>query len=155
MRVLVLVLIALAQMNVGAPMQVQDPAYPLRLRVLSRNSSRGPYGVTTWGRADLYDGQKEQAVDYEADCDEVVMVTSGEERYGARWKKQDKQLEILLSRMGTGKVDRCTIKTDLKPFIYGFDHGEIVTRPMPDASATSPSSPSSSTSPPPSSSPSP
>jgi hypothetical protein len=145
MRVLVLLLIAFAQMNVGAPTQGQDPAYPLRLRVLTRNSSGGGgyYNpvVRTWGHADLYDGQKEQAVEYDADCEEVVMATKGPERYSARWKKQDKQIEILLSRIGTGKADRCTVKIDLQPFVYEFDHGEVITRPIPDAGATTPAAP--------------
>lgn len=39
-----LVSFALAQVNVGGPTQTQDPAYPLRVRILTRNGSRGPNG---------------------------------------------------------------------------------------------------------------
>ncbi len=100
----VLVNKALAQVNVGGPTDVRDPAYPLRVRILTRNASRTSYGaMRMWGRADLFLDQQEQGFDYESTCDELLMVTHGDERYSARWKKQDKELEMLLSKVGTGK----------------------------------------------------
>ena len=131
---LVLVSVALAQVSVGGPTNVQDPAYPLRVRILTRNTDRIPYGgMRMWDRADLFTDQKEQGFDYESTCDEVVMVTHGDERYSARWKKQDKELEMLLSRVGTGKANKCTVKADLQQFVYEFERGTsgaVVTRPM-------------------------
>jgi len=56
---LVLVSGALAQVSVGGPTQVQDPAYALRVRILTRNTSRGQFGIRMWGQADLF-GQQEQ-----------------------------------------------------------------------------------------------
>jgi len=129
---LVLVSAALAQVNVGGPTEVQDPAYPLRVRILTRNGSRGPYGIRMWGRADLF-GQQEQGFDYETTCDEVLMVTHGDERYSARWKKQDKELEMLVSRVGTGKANKCVLKADLQQFVYEFERGTsgpVVTKPL-------------------------
>ena len=122
---------AFAQMNVGGPTQVQDPAYPLRVRILTRNTSRGPNGMRMWGRADLF-GQQETGIDYESTCSEVLMVTHGDERYSARWKKQDKELEMLISRVGTGKSEKCTVRVDLQQFVYEFENGTsgpVVTRP--------------------------
>jgi hypothetical protein len=123
---------ALAQVSVGGPTEVQDPAYPLRVRILTRNASRGPYGTRMWGRADLF-GQQEQGFEYESTCDEVLMVTHGDERYSARWKKQDKELEMLVSRVGTGKANKCVMKADLQQFVYEFENGSsgpIVTKPI-------------------------
>ena len=63
------------------------------------------------------------------------MVTHGDERYGARWKKQDRELEMLVSRVGTGKVNKCTIKTDLQQFVYEYENGTsgpVVTKPLPE-----------------------
>jgi hypothetical protein len=129
---LVLASAALAQVSVGGPTQAQDPAYPLRVRILTRNTSRGPYGMRMWGRADLF-GQQEQGFEYESTCDEVLMVTHGDERYSARWKKQDKELEMLVSRVGTGKANKCAVKADLQQFVYEFKNGSsgpVVTKPM-------------------------
>jgi hypothetical protein len=126
--------VALAQVSVGGPTPGQDPNYPLRVRILTRNASRGPNGLRMWGRADLFGGaQAEQGFDYESTCDEVVMVTHGDERYSARWKKQDRELEMLLSKVGTGKATKCSVKTDLQQFTYEFEggtRGPVVTKPL-------------------------
>lgn len=131
---LALVLIggAFAQVSVGGPTDTQDPAYPLRVRILTRNGSRGPYGIRMWGRADLF-GQQEQGFDYESTCSDVFMVTHGDERYSARWKKQGKELEMLVSRVGTGKANKCVVKADLQQFVYEFERGTsgaVVTKPL-------------------------
>ena len=129
----VLVNKALAQINVGGPAHVEDPAYPLRVRILTRNTARGLGGIRMWGRADLFLDQKEQGFDYESTCDEVLMVTHGDERYSARWKKQDKELEMLVSRVGTGKANKCVMKADLQQFVYEYERGTsgpVITKPM-------------------------
>jgi hypothetical protein len=58
------------------------------------------------------------------------MVTHGDERYSARWKKQDKELEFLVSKIGTGKAQKCTVKADLHQFVYEFQNGAVVTKPL-------------------------
>lgn len=114
--------------RMGVPTQVQDPAYPLRIRILTRNVKRSYNGaIRMWGRADLFN-PTEQGFDYEADCSERIMVTHGVERYSAKWKKQDRELEILVSKVGTGKNDKCTLKADLKPFTYETQRGGITKR---------------------------
>jgi hypothetical protein len=124
---------ASAQMDAGGPTHVQDPAYPLKVRILTRNTSQGAYGgMRMWGRADLF-GQQEQGFDFESTCGEVFTVTKDDERYSARWKKQDKELEILISRVGTGKSSKCVMKADLQKFVYEFENGNsgsIVTKPL-------------------------
>ena len=129
MRILMLLLLALPQLPVGGPTQVEDPAYPLRIRILERNGTRSGYNLRMWGRADIT-VPREQGFDYESDCSMVFMVSHGDEVYSARWKKQDKELEMLVSKMGTGKSEKCTVKADLKPFVYFYDKGGIQTRPM-------------------------
>jgi hypothetical protein len=132
MRALILLLlVAFPQVPVGGPTQVQDPAYPLKVRILERNTSRSAYGMRMWGRADLTLPQ-EQGFDYESDCSMLFMVSHGDELYSARWKKQDKELEMLVSKMGTGKSEKCTVKADLKPYIYYWDKGIMQTKPMPN-----------------------
>jgi len=60
------------------------------------------------------------------------MVTHGDERYSARWKKQGKELEMLVSLVGTGKSEKCVVKADLQQFVYEYENGSsgtIVTKP--------------------------
>jgi len=131
MRILVTLLLGLSQ-AVGGPTQVQDPAYPIHVRILGRNVSQSTIGnVRYWGRGDIFE-PSEQGFDYESDCSVAFMRSEGDERYSARWKKQDKELEILVSRIGTGKSDKCVLKVDMKPFIYDVDNDRhvVVTKPM-------------------------
>ena len=140
MRTLVLLLLtsalvngAPAQVNVGGPTATQDPAYPLKVRILERNVDRSKFAVRSWGRADLYDGQKVQGFDYQTDCNLIVMTSQGDERFSARWKKQDKELEMLVSKIGAAKSQKCEVKANLQPFVYEFEGGVIVTEPPPGA----------------------
>ncbi len=117
--------------HIGVPTQMQNPAYPLRIRILTSNVKHSCDGaIRMWGRADLFN-PTEQGFDYEADCSERIMVTHGEERYSAKWKKQDRELEILVSKVGTGKNDKCTFKAELKPFIYEIQRGELIRKRLP------------------------
>lgn len=111
--------LAAPQVEVGGPTQAQDPNYPLRVRILERNITRG-FELRAWGRADLYTNGKAQGFDYQADCQLVFMVSHGDERYSARWKKPNVELEMLVSKIGTGKSSKCTVKADLKPFAYEY-----------------------------------
>ena len=129
---LILISAVPAQVSVGGPTHVEDPAYPLRVRILTRNTSRGQFGIRMWGRADLF-GQQEQGFDFESTCNEILMVTHGDERYSARWKKQGKELEMLVSRVGTGKSEKCVVKADLQQFVYEYENGTsgpVVTKPI-------------------------
>src|SRR5262249_36638257 len=129
---LAVVSVAWSQVRVGGPSETQDPAYPLRVRIITRNTSRGGYGgMRMRGRGDLF-GQQEQGFDYASTCDELLMVTHGDDRYSAKWKKQDKELEMLVSKIGSGKADKCSVKTDVHPFIYEVERGAVVTKPIPN-----------------------
>lgn len=126
---------ALAQVSVGVPSQVQDPSYPLKVRIIDRAIDQSDDAVSTWGRADLYDGQKVQGFDYQADCNMVLMMSHGDERFSARWKKRDRKLELLVSKIGSSKSAKCAVKANLQPFVYEFEKGVIVTMPLPTPAA--------------------
>jgi len=129
MRIFLPVLFLLAQIPVGGPTQVQDPNYPIRVRILEGYAHRQNGSMRMWGRGDLIT-QTEQGFDYESTCTDLFMVSYGDERYSARWKKQDRELEMLVSKMGTGKSNKCILKADLKPFVYVLSDRGIVTKPM-------------------------
>jgi hypothetical protein len=56
------------------------------------------------------------------------MMTNRDELYSVRWKKQDKELEMLVSRMGTPQSYKCSVMADLKPFVHEYEDGKIVTK---------------------------
>lgn len=129
MAFLALILVAFLQIHVGGPTLVPNPQYPIRVRILERNLSRRNGWNNMWGRANIVT-PKRQGFDYQSDCGAVFMVNHGAELYSARWKKPDRELEILVSRMGTGKSDKCTLKADLKNFVYVVRNRQISTVPM-------------------------
>jgi hypothetical protein len=140
MRFLLPVFLVLAQslafaQTVGGPTQVQDPAYPIRISIFERTAHVHQGSVVqTWGRGNLFINQQEQGFDYQTDCSEIFMISHGDERYSGRWKKQGLEMEMLISKMGTGKSSKCVLKTDLKPFIYEFENGNsgpLITKPLP------------------------
>ncbi len=77
----------------NGPTGVQDPKFPLRVKILTNPWHHNTLGTHGWGRGDLVFPQR-QGFDYTYDCEEPFMVTTGDEVYSARWKKQDKQARI-------------------------------------------------------------
>ncbi|MGC1830647.1 MAG: hypothetical protein WA663_09600 [Candidatus Acidiferrales bacterium] len=115
----------------NAPTGVQDPKFPLRVKILGTNWTHGPLGTHGWGRGDLVVPQR-QGFDYTYDCSQPFMVTTGDEIYSARWKKQDKQLELLVGKIGSdNKAEKCELNVNLQPFVYERRNGGIVTVPLP------------------------
>jgi len=113
-----------------APTGVQDPKFPLRVKIIGDNWNRSASGVHGWGRGDLVVPQL-QGFDYAYNCSQPFMPTTGEEVYSARWKKQDKQLELLTGKIGSdNKADKCELNVTMQPFVYLWRNGSVVTVPM-------------------------
>ncbi|HEY7792137.1 MAG TPA: hypothetical protein VIC33_16610 [Vicinamibacterales bacterium] len=92
MRLLALVLLLLLQAPIGGPTQVPDPAYPLRIRILQRNTvHHGGFAIRSWGRADFLDvaGKPSQGFDDESTCGTLFMVNHGQEAYAANERSKD------------------------------------------------------------------
>jgi len=154
MKILVPVLLVLAcvspvfaQASVAAPAQKRDPNYPLQVLILGRNTSHDPNGgFWVWGSADLFSGQEEQGFEYQSDCGQLFTVSYADNRFSARWKKSNEQLEIVVSKVGTGKSEKCEMKAELKQFVYEFDPGQqghVITRPLTSSAPAAPSGSSS------------
>jgi hypothetical protein len=126
---IVLLLMQMGPAVPNAPTDVQNPDYPLHARILAIHWEHNRYGTHGYGRGDLLSPQ-EQGFDYTFDCGDPFITTKGEELYPARWKKQNERIEILESRVGTDKFERCELKIDLKNAIYRRKGSDIVTVPM-------------------------
>lgn len=99
-------------------------------------------GYDGYGRADLL-GATPQGVDYTFSCSEPFLHNVGKaEFYQARWKKPDQKLEILMQKVGSDHLQKCELKTSVKPEPYG-KYGPAAAVP-PSASAPAASAPAAS-----------
>jgi len=114
-----------------------DPAqYPLRVHVFQFNSHSHYYEQRTLervdgeGRANLYENGQPRGFDFSYLCYERLRVSAGFETYMARWKKQDRVLEILLPVFGKpGATDACELKVDMKDAAYFRHNGGLDEEP--------------------------
>jgi hypothetical protein len=154
MKILAPVLLVLAcvspvfgQASAAAPAPKRDPNYPLQVVILGRNTAHDPNGgFWVWGSADLFSGQEEQGFDYQSDCGQLFTVSFADQRFSARWKKTNAQLEVVVDKMGNGKPEKCEMKADLKQVVYEFDpaqQGHVITKPLPNSTPAAPSGSSS------------
>jgi hypothetical protein len=102
----------------------QSPAldYPLHLHVIDGQRLEDFYGDHGWGIANLTDSASQppvEGVEYKYDCTYgFVTNTQLAGFFQSRWVKQGSELEVLLQRPGSDKIDRCTVQVNLKPQAY-------------------------------------
>jgi hypothetical protein len=98
--------------------------YPLRVHINQFNSYSHYWGygntqnldvVDGEGRANLFENGEPRGFDFKYRCGERLRGSAGHETYPARWKKQDKVLEILLPQFGKpGAYDACDLEVIMK-----------------------------------------
>lgn len=105
--------------------------YPLRVHLyhLSQHSHYR-YQMIDYvdgeGSGNLYEKGNPRGFDYGFRCDDRLMLSQGWETYPARWRKAEKELEILLPVMGKPDSSRvCGLKVTMKEMAY-FRHGSVV-----------------------------
>ena len=120
----------------SASAQGKNPAdYPLRVHVFSRTETtfyhnRYPDEAKGEGRLNLFANGEVHGVDFSFDCPEKLKDSFGYETYPAKWKKQDKELSVLLPVFGkSGSYFTCTLKTDVKSFAYTQHDGRMSSEP--------------------------
>jgi hypothetical protein len=106
--------------------------FPLRVHLFTHNDhSHYRSGMLDYaegeGRANLYENGDPKAFDYSYRCGSRLMNSIGYETYMARWKKQDRSLEILLPVMGKpDAAETCEVKVDMKPGMAYYHHNGMV-----------------------------
>jgi hypothetical protein len=98
--------------------------YPFRVHIFSRNQtnfyhhheldeSKGE------GRANIVANGDVRGIDFSFDCSEKLRPSFGFETYPAKWKKQDRELVVLLPVFGkTGSYSTCNLKTSVRNDAY-------------------------------------
>jgi len=118
----------------------KNPAdYPLRLHIFGRSQTSFYYSrmrsldeTQGDGRANLYENGEARGLDFNYRCDYKVRASFGYETYPARWKKQGKQLVVLLPVFGqAGKFFTCDFNADVKDFAYANGKDGLRSEPVP------------------------
>jgi len=115
----------------------KNPAdYPLRVHIYRTHWStgtEGPYiyeyynaGYHGYGRANLTDGPQTNAMEYTFECDTHFLKSDTGETYPARWKKPGHSIEMLISTIGSDKMQSCQLKVTLKDTVYYKRNGELI-----------------------------
>jgi hypothetical protein len=98
-----------------------QPDYPLQFHVVEGQRTEDAYEDHGWGTANLSDpgAQGVEGAEFTYSC-EYGFITNSQLSgfYQGRWVKPGSELEVLLRRPGSDKVDRCTVEVNLKPQPY-------------------------------------
>jgi hypothetical protein len=119
---------------------IRNPAdYPLRVHIFQFNSHSHYYhpgggftnsldAVDGEGRANLFEKGQPRGFDFSYSCTQRLMVSPGYETYLARWKKQDRELEVLLPELGgkPGETYSCDLKVSLKDATVYIRHNGLL-----------------------------
>lgn len=103
-----------------------NPDYPLKVRVLSSDRHQehrhGMDFTNSYGSANLL-GTPNVGLDYTSDCEGGFLRNAeAGEFYEGKWKKQDREIEILVVETGHDKPEKCKIDVTLKPAPYSKDN---------------------------------
>jgi hypothetical protein len=103
--------------------EVADPDYPVQFHVLYTARIEGPRDDVGTGTANLFDPQVNpatlQGAEFHYECDYGFLPNSQRTTYyQGHWTKPGAQLEILLQRPGSPKVDKCVVDIALQPQPY-------------------------------------
>ena len=103
------------------PATVPAPDFPLRIHFFIARGAYHNGDFEGLGRADLLvTGAAPQGMDVTFECGEPFVANrQANEAYPARWKKPNKEMEILMQEVGGNSTHKCTLKVDLKPKPYG------------------------------------
>lgn len=103
-----------------------NPDYPLKVRVLSSDRHQERHGgliyTNSYGSANLL-GTPNVGLDYTSNCEGGFLHNQeGGEYYQGKWKKQDREIEILVVETGQNRPEKCKIDVTLKPAPYSKDN---------------------------------
>ena len=118
--------------------------FPLRVHIIARNGIRHYYHPGYWaggasldkvdglGAANLFENGQPLGFDFNYECAQPLTPQPGYETFPARWKKQGRELEIMMPKMG-GKPDdmnSCELKVAMKQgTVYIKRNGQIREEP--------------------------
>jgi hypothetical protein len=124
--------------------ELPDPDYPIHFHVVDGLRTEDDFADHGWGAANLSDPLEQTGVlgaDFTYSCS-YGFITNAQLSgfYQARWVTMGSEIEVLLQRPGSDKVDKCKVQVNIRPQAYpesrniaGMDDA-----PSPRASALAP-----------------
>ena len=103
-----------------------NPDYPLKIRVLSSDRQHAHHSnldyTDSYGSANIL-GNPNVGLDYTSTCAGGFLhnAESGE-YYQGKWKKPNREIEILVVETGHNSMEKCKIDVTLKPAPYTKDN---------------------------------
>ena len=105
--------------------------YPLRIHIFSKSQTTFYHNhyvdeAKGDGRANLFANGEVHGIEFTYSCSEKLKSSFGYETYGAKWKKPNQELTVLLPVYGkAGSFFTCNLKTDVKDFAFTSHNGRI------------------------------
>ena len=99
------------------PATAPNPEFPLHVAVLQTQANAGRDGSRGFGRGNIL-GTPDKGIDFTYQCSAAVLNTGKNEFYQARWKKQDRKIELLMQRIGSDHLDKCDLDVSYKAQPY-------------------------------------
>jgi len=99
--------------------------YPLHFHVVDGQRTEDDAADHGWGTANLYDPAErtQQGAEYSYNCTYGFLTnTQISGFYQARWVKPGSELEVMLQRTGSDKVDKCSVQVTMKAQKYPESH---------------------------------
>lgn len=131
--VLVLALLAVPCLTAQRPHEMPrvtwstpNPDYPLKVRVLSSDRQQTRHSnliyTNSYGSANIL-GNPNVGLDYTSTCEGGFLHNAeGGEYYQGKWKKQDREIEILVVETGQNHPEKCKIDVTLKAVPYSKEN---------------------------------
>jgi hypothetical protein len=113
-----MVMMGMGQTPDGPALQ-SNGKYPLKVEVIMTKANDSSRGARGFGRGNLV-GEPSRGIDFTYECGTAFLNTNPGEFYQARWKKDDRRLEILMQRIGSSKTDTCDIDIAYKAAPYAW-----------------------------------
>lgn len=118
--------------------KVNAADFPLRVHVVARNGFRHYHGygggisslqeVDGMGQANLFENGQPLGFDFTYECGQPIFHQTTFETFMARWKKQGREIEILMPVIGgkPGEVNPCELKVTMKQDTVYVRHNGMV-----------------------------
>jgi hypothetical protein len=133
MRSFLIALAILALPTLSLADKKRPADYPLRIHIFRRSETtfyrmRVAENAKGEGRANLFENGQPHAVDFQFNCTNQLPTSSGFETFPARWKKPNRELEVLIPEFGKqDSYDTCKLEVLLKDFAYVARNGVLGT----------------------------
>jgi hypothetical protein len=111
----------------ASPIFAKSHDYPMRLQVI-HSRWHGRHGwANGYGHGNLITNQPgqppKQGMDFEYSCSTPVRHTFAPDTYPARYGKNNLEVVVLLPELGSDKGKECTLKIEMKDFVYQGGRG--------------------------------